>query len=310
MIAFITSLIHPLNCQSYERIGALLDRTLRSVCRQTRDDFVVLVVCNQPPPVRFTDPRIVFVQVGFPPAAPEKGLIAGGERTRRDKGAKFAAGLLRAKSFDPDYVMFFDADDLVHRDIAQFVHGHPGADGWAVHTGYVYWEGSSRITMVHDFPRICGTSYILAYRLFDCPATVTPESSYEEILNAFGPAFVEKTLGTHRFILDHFRAQGCSIRPLPFPGAIWIRGTGENITLPRGFPSLLGTKISPEIQRDFGLEPPDTSCFRELAASVRQVSLSWKHAVNTGGVREAMSRVVLMAPRHLLNRALGRPRGF
>jgi hypothetical protein len=309
LFAFITSLIHPLNCQSYARVGDLLDRALRSVCGQTRDDFVVLVVGNEKPRLRFSDPRINFVQVQYPPAGPKRGQVASRDRRRFDKGTKLAAGLLYARARNPQYVMFFDYDDLVHRGIAAYVKKYPGADAWEINVGYVYWEGSSRITLVRGFSGLCGTSNVLSFRLLDCPASLTPQSSQQEIVGVLGQRYVECVLGAHSHILGHFRAKGCSIASLPFPGAVWIRGTGENASLSRGFPSLLGRRITPDIQRDFGLDPPHSTFFRELTASTRQTALSWRQAKQTAGVSRAVSQVLLRAPRRLWDSIAGRPRG-
>lgn len=270
MIAFITSIRHPANCRSYERIGCLLDRTLGSVCRQSNGDFIVVVVSNRKPPTRLNDRRVVHVQVDFPPAHPTKGCTPDLEQTRLDKGTKYAAGLIHARVHRPTHVMFFDADDFIHRDIAAFANDRPDADGWYIDQGYVYWEGSSRIFAIRDFWRFCGTCNIVAFRLLDPGDRVTAASSQTEILETLGDRSVRRILGSHPFIAEHFDALGWSLEPLSFPGAIYVRGTGENRSPHRGFPSLLGKRIDPKITEEFGLVPPDSSWFRDVAASFRQ----------------------------------------
>ena len=59
MVTFITSVRHPLNATSFQRVEALLDRSLRSVSAQTDPDIRV-VVCNQRPNVRVVDSRIDY----------------------------------------------------------------------------------------------------------------------------------------------------------------------------------------------------------------------------------------------------------
>lgn len=70
MLVFITSVVHPDNCFSYERVWQLLNNTLYSVCSQLDQDFRVIVVCNQRLPLvhhaelinRYTE----FIVVDFP----------------------------------------------------------------------------------------------------------------------------------------------------------------------------------------------------------------------------------------------------
>jgi hypothetical protein len=270
LIAFITSILHPANCRSYEKVGRLLERTLRSVCRQSDGDFIVVVVSNCMPPAHFDDPRVLHVHVDFPPAHRPKGPPPDLEQRRLDKGTKYAAGLIYARAYHPTHVMFFDADDFIHRDIAAVVNGRPEADGWYIDQGYVYWEGSSRIFPIRKFWRFCGTCNIIAFRLLDPGDRLTPASSQTEILETLGDRLVRQVLGSHSFIAEQLHTLGWSLEPLGFPGAVYVRGTGENVSPHRGFPSLLGKRIGPKITEDFGLVPPASSWLRDLAGSFRQ----------------------------------------
>jgi hypothetical protein len=301
VIVFITSLKHPSNCRSYERIGTLLNRTLLSVCRQTDGDFAVLVVCNRKPSVSCTDPRVHFVEVPFAPASPEPGQVVDIQHLRLDKGEKLAVGLVRAQSFHPNHIMFIDFDDLVNRDIAAFVNAHPAADGWYLDRGYVYWEGSSRITPVQGFNKLCGTSNILAYRLVNPGGQSGPNLSREAIIEVLGEFYTKRVIGAHPLIAGYFSAQGCSIQPLPFCGAIWVRGTGENVLVPMGFPSLAGQKVTRQIRDLFNLEVPKTSFVYELAASWQQALPVWREARRAGGLKFALIDTFWKGSRRLIH---------
>ena len=300
MIAFITSLPHPWNCRSYERIGSLLGRTLSSVLRQTHEEFVVLVVCNQRVAVPCADSRIHFIEVGFPPINPVPGTV-GIEHCLLDKGIKYAVGLLHAKAFHPDHVMFFDADDLVSRDIASFANERPDADGWFIDQGYVWWEGSARVTMVRGFNKVCGTSNIVAFRLLDLSDRLPTDASKEVILETLGDFHIRKILGSHSVIARHFNEKGAALEPLPFPGAIWIRGTGENSWTPRGFPSLAGRKLTPEIREGFNLQAPFHSLLADAMASFRQTLPVWTEARRSSGLRAAAIDTFWKGPRRMLS---------
>jgi hypothetical protein len=306
VIVFITPLTHPSNCRSYERIGTLLNRTLLSVCRQTDGDFAVLVVCNRKPTVACADPRVNFIEVPFAAASPEPGPVSDIQCVWLDKGAKLAVGLLRAQSFHPDHVMFVDFDDLVNRDIAAFVNARSDADGWYLDRGYVYWEGSARITPVQGFNKLCGTSNILAFRLVNPAGRIGPDLSREAIVEALGEFYIKRILGGHPLTAGYLSGQGYAIAPLPFYGAIWIRGTGENVWVSRGFPSLAGQKVTNQIRDLFNLEVPATSFVSELVASCRQVLQVWREAQRAGSLRPALIDTFWQGPRRMIRTMRGK----
>lgn len=70
MLVFMTSVVHPDNCYSYEKVWQLLNNTLYSVCSQLDQNFRVIVVCNKQLPLfhhaelinRYTE----FIEVDFP----------------------------------------------------------------------------------------------------------------------------------------------------------------------------------------------------------------------------------------------------
>jgi hypothetical protein len=157
MLAFVTSLRHPLNSDDYGRVERLLADTLRSVTSQTSDDYVVIVVGNVRPGFPLP-PKVHFVPVDFPPPLDVKGPQTGRDAVIWDKGTKLAIGLLKAREFDADWVMIFDADDFVHRNLSAFVHAHPGAPGFVVSEGWMYSASRDEIREVDEFNRTCGTS--------------------------------------------------------------------------------------------------------------------------------------------------------
>lgn len=70
MLVFVTSVVHPDNSYSYEKVWQLLNNTLYSVCSQLDENFRVIVVCNKQLPLfhhaelinRYTE----FIVVDFP----------------------------------------------------------------------------------------------------------------------------------------------------------------------------------------------------------------------------------------------------
>lgn len=70
MLVFVTSVVHPDNCNSYEKIWQLLNNTLYSVCSQQDQNFRVIVVCNKQMPLyhhaELINRHTEFIVVDFP----------------------------------------------------------------------------------------------------------------------------------------------------------------------------------------------------------------------------------------------------
>lgn len=248
MMAFITSIRHPRNCHSYDRVAELLGLTLRSVCAQTCENFVVVVVCNEP--LRcWTDEKIHFVNVNFPAPSPLKQPNTGIQAIRVDRGAKYFVGLLYATRFRPDHIMFFDSDDLVSRRIVQFVESQPRATNWYLDKGYEYQLGAPTLRLLDDFHKQCGTSHIYRSQLFKLPEDVGVDADLNTVVAAVGMPYLTTVLGSHKISLLHYRRAGHEFLPIPFPAAVWVLGTGENHSGRSAHPGDI--RLEPELMSEF-----------------------------------------------------------
>jgi len=120
--------------------------------------------------------------------------------------------------------MSVDADDCISRQIAGFVNQHKEENGWYVNSGYEYEEGSSKISVRRkDFHKICGTCNIINYRLFNLPEKMMP---YDEL------AGYDRFLGGHPLAKGDLAERGTPIKPLPFPGVVFVRDrAGESVSM-------------------------------------------------------------------------------
>jgi len=226
MLAFVTSLRHPQNSADYRTVEALLERTLASVCAQTDRDFVVIVVGNRAP--TFTlPPQTLFVEVDFPAPAPPSGPMTPRDTFVWDKGTKIGIGLIAASRFAPSHAMIFDADDFVSRRLSAFVSEGPPAQGWYVDTGWAYSRSRNAYQEQKNFHRACGTSLIVPFDAYDVPSALTTGASQAEVSSGFGD-HLPNVLGAHRDAVNWFTKKGVSMKPLPFPGAVYHVDTGEN----------------------------------------------------------------------------------
>lgn len=225
MLAFVTSLRHPRNSKDYARVEQLLLETLHSVTNQTSDDFVVIVVGNRAPSFALPD-RVHFVEVGFRAPAP-KSVRVSRSPFIRDKGTKIGIGLVAAREFSPDYVMIFDADDFVHRGLAEFVGQNPGRPGWVIDDGWMYSRARSALQPQPNFNRTCGTCFVIPYEAYGVPDELDVHSTRGEVREAYGER-LSKIIGAHKHAVEWYAEHDRQLESLPFRGAVYHVDNGEN----------------------------------------------------------------------------------
>ncbi|MBF4572935.1 glycosyltransferase family 2 protein [Herbiconiux sp. VKM Ac-1786] len=251
MLAFITTLRHPQNSVSYDRVEKLLDETLRSVAQQTSEEFVIIIVGNKRPD--FSLPaRTHFVQVEFPPPAPPTGAQTAREPFVWDKGTKLGIGLIAAAEYDPTHVMIFDADDFVHRDLAKFVQDNPAHPGWVVREGWMYSRARNAYVAQSNFNRTCGTSFVVPFEAYGVPGDLSVTASQQEIAAGYADR-LSAIMGAHRDAEAWHRDHGRVLAEFPFRAAVYHVDTGENHSAKSL--SGLARPYDERLRRDFGIEP-------------------------------------------------------
>jgi hypothetical protein len=231
VLAFITSVRHPLNSNDYARVWRLLEHTLVSVCSQTDPRFRVFVVVNQARPLALPaalSERVEIVAVGFPPPSPVRAAATDMEAIRLDRGTKYAAGVAAAAAHDPDWVMFFDADDFIAEDLVALLHRREHPSGWTLRRGW--WLKQGRVSPLDNFWMRCGTSNILRadILLSRVAGRVRPDTPQPAIVEALDERFLKYILGSHKFTFGCCREIG---RPLGWwleRSAMRTLDTGEN----------------------------------------------------------------------------------
>jgi hypothetical protein len=256
MLAFVTTIRHPHNAVSYQRVGHLLDATLRSIVRQTSTAFVIVVVHNELPTFELADARISTVKVDFPAPSTANTPRIPFDLFQRDKGTKCVVGLTMARDLGADHVMFFDADDLIHHRIAERANADLSHPGWYSAQGYIHTHGSRTIQFVEeDFHRKNGSSGIVRTDLAGVPDGLSVASTQSEILEAMSAPYVDVMFGQHGHWQEHLAPLGYVVEPLPFPAAIWEIGTGENLS-GNLVSSRAARPITADIELAFGLARP------------------------------------------------------
>jgi len=272
MVTFLTSIRHPHNSTDFSKVEALFEMSLRSVCAQTDPDFRVMVVANDTPRIRFTDPRVTYHIVDFPCPDPKRSAAVSINALVRDKGTKLIAGMLAARQFKPDHFAIFDADDLVSRRINEFVNTHHSDGGWYVNSGYVVNSQAWRTQRKSGLFRYCGSTLVpnaaQLVRLAGLDDTVDVDLSQDEIVQLSSPGFVDHVIGNHRYMIGYFERHGLRMRPLPFRAACWMLQTGENYSAETGVH--FGLPVTEAFCREFGVSNVVTDGRVSISERVRE----------------------------------------
>lgn len=221
MIHFVVPLRSPEVSSNWEQVSTLCNGTLRSLCNQTSDAFRIYLVCHTPPVRQVQHPNITTIQVNFDiPGTREEMLV--------DKYKKIKRGLVQIKASGSKSlpsgrypVMIVDADDRVHRDVADWVDSHPEGYGWYFPKGYIYPYGQPFLftdtILGSQFHKTCGTSAIVYCEGDDLPDTMKDDRKKLIMLRC-----------GHNIITDCMEERRTPLKPLPFPGACYVTDTGDN----------------------------------------------------------------------------------
>lgn len=255
-LVFITSLRHPQN-RNGSSMAAVLEQlvfTLRSVCAQRDRRFRVLVVCNTGQQAVFRHPLVDWIEVDLPPPSPQQRADFGMPLLRLDRGCKYINGLIYARRYQPSHVMFFDADDYVSNQLAELVAANPDQDGWYLDRGYLYDSADGTLGQIDNFNMLCGTSHIIKYSLLE---NKIPDGvkglGREEIERTIDEYFLLYIIGSHRWVAQYLAENGHPLAPLPYFGAIYHVGHGENHTARSGIIQTRAVKISLDLVQEFSL---------------------------------------------------------
>ena len=211
MLVFIVPLQSPLASSNWGLVSALCERTLRSICGQTCGEFLVFLVCNEAPQMSFTHPALTIIEHDFP--IPEKSTAA----RMFDKHEKLKRGMIAARELAPCHVMFADADDCVHRGLAEWCEKHSEHPGWYVADGYIHTAGSRWLYHRREFDMICGTAAMVRCEKADFPRQMSDEKKDFFMIDC-----------GHFEFRNPVRTRGRKLEPLPYLGAVYVTATGEN----------------------------------------------------------------------------------
>jgi hypothetical protein len=213
MLAFIVPFKSVQVAGSWDSACRLLERTLRSICRQTNTDYIIIVICHEIPDICFIHPAIFYVQ--------RTTAVSGVDYLSKehDKMCKMLLGVRCAHDHAAAQVMFVDADDCVSRQIAEFARMNTECNGFYFRSGYEYQEDRKILKFRRKgFHLRTNTSHIIRLDLLNADMMMKDED-----VRCRGCVFY------HVETAQILRLRGTALMPLPFCGSIYMTDNGENI---------------------------------------------------------------------------------
>lgn len=209
-LTFVVPVRDPLGVGDWATMRALMADTLQSLAAAGGRIVVAASRGTDLPPL---PPGSTLVELDFDhvPLPPDEGP----ERhraVRQDKGARTMHGLVAVQP--RGHVMVVDYDDFVSRHLAELVASQADRPGWFVDHGYLFDGGPLVLEQRTGFNRMCGTSLIVRADLLRVPARV-PD---------LDEAWTARALGSHIYLRSDLAAEGMSLAPTPFPGAVYRIG--------------------------------------------------------------------------------------
>jgi hypothetical protein len=214
MLVFIVPLKGRHASKNWTQVCALARRTLLSLLAQDHPDFRIFLVCDEVPNGFPAHSALKIIQEKFPTPEPSNW------GSRLDKWSKIRVGMAAARELAPCHIMMVDADDCVSKRLSGFSAERPNSPGWIFDDGWIHDEGSSLIFRKrHQFDEVCGSSSIVR--------TSRDDLSLLERAGGCGLGIGVWRSG-HHDVRRHSNERGTPLEVLPFPGAIYNLGTGEN----------------------------------------------------------------------------------
>lgn len=195
----------------------MFDHTLKSILAQTSTEFRVIVACHEMPVTRHSaDKRVEYIQVESP-------YPNGLAEQMADKGYKVHAIGKRIRELGGGFTMIVDADDLVSKRLVDFISRHPeNKFGWYIDRGYILYLDRKRLNYAPKFPS--GSNCIINY---------TPEMLPDTMDDAWKASSIERPYiivkgHSLKVKIAECARVGRPLSRLPFRGAVYVLGTGEN----------------------------------------------------------------------------------
>lgn len=166
-IAFLIPIPSPTRVRDWHLACAYFKQTLSSIFNSANGDYRVVVAGHEAPDFQLpSDSRFKFLHLDHPLPSQENGYY---RAAVKDKLINLEAAWKYARStWNPQYVMKLDWDDLVSSRLVGWVENARGEAGYLIKHGWVWRSGSRYVIQCTEyFDRVCGSCLIVRSDLAD-----------------------------------------------------------------------------------------------------------------------------------------------
>ena len=181
MLGFVVPIKPKAVSKDWDYEMKLLERTVRSICGQSCNQFKLIIVYNDTPTINFKHKNIIYLYYPYPSVTVneiedfesyvKKYYNSVYAERMMDKGKKIHYGCKKAIEEGCHYIMSVDSDDLVSNNLAAFVNSnaHNNIAGWCIKKGFIYQEDSVLLIRKSDIQNINGSTHIIRKDLITIP---------------------------------------------------------------------------------------------------------------------------------------------
>jgi hypothetical protein len=166
-IAFLIPIPSSSRVKDWHLACTYFKQTLSSIFNSVNPNYCVVVAGHEAPDFQLpTDPRFKFLRLDHPLPSQEGGCYLAAVK---DKLINLEAAWNYAKStWDPQYVMKLDWDDLISSRLVEWLENSKGKAGYLIRHGYVWRSASPHVIQSTEyFDRVCGSCLIVRSDLAD-----------------------------------------------------------------------------------------------------------------------------------------------
>ena len=200
--------------ENWNLVLANLQKTLYSIKRSTNQNYHILISTYDPDDLTnvIDTNKTKLITPNFDP--PSSVREADMDKT---KNRRLIGSYIGSIEKEPFYVMFLDADDLVHKNLVDFVLSDNNHRGYIISEGYVLDIFERELRRKNEFNMICGSCYIGYFYPEEMPESTDDTECY----------FSEHR--GHRNNVEIATKYQRKPDSIPFPSVVYIKGHEESL---------------------------------------------------------------------------------
>jgi hypothetical protein len=221
-IAFAISLKSKAVSQNWDKVQSNLAKTLRSILRNTDQNFCIVIAGHEKPEItEMQDRRVKWLTVNFQPPSSTRGFSRDKLRKRQ------VIGMYLRKIGFFGYFMPLDADDWVHYRLVEYVRSQPTRVALIMKAGVIINLVKNEVWLRKNrFYIGCGSSAIFYFSKSEFPLSLIKRGSRKETFHV--------VLRGHTKVFRNLRKINKPYKLVKFPLITWVLGHGDNNSMLKG----------------------------------------------------------------------------